>query len=157
VTEPAEYDVAFPALLRAARLTYRDAVRASLAEAGFEDMPGNGSYVVGAIARAGAPLAQIIDELGVSKQTAGQLVDTLVARGYLDRTVDPDDRRRLTVSLTERGEAAAAAIRAGVEQIDSAVEARVGAEAVRHARITLGGLFELGTERRAAHAATSER
>lgn len=154
MTESEEYHVAFPALLRAARLTYRDAVRASLADAGFEDMPGNGSYVVGAVARVGAPLAQIIGELGVSKQTAGQLVDTLVARGYLDRTVDPDDRRRLTVSLTERGEAAAAAIRAAVEEVDAAVEARVGAESLRQARIALGGLFELGAERRARTAAS---
>ena len=149
--EPAAYDdVAFPALLRAARMTYRDSVRASLADAGFEDMPGNGSYVVGAIARGEVPLARVIGELGVSKQTAGQLVDTLVARGYLDRTVDPDDRRRLTVSLTERGQAAAAAIRSGVEDVDAAIEARVGAESVRQARIALGGLFELGSERRAA-------
>ena len=50
-----------------------------------------------------APLAEVIRQLGVSKQAAGQLVDSLVVRGYLDRTVDPDDRRRLIVTLTERG------------------------------------------------------
>ena len=100
-------DIAFPALLRAARRTYGSAVRAALAEAGCDDMPRNGSYVVGAIDRTGAPLSQIITGLGVSKQAAGQLVDTLVARGYLDRAPDPDDRRRLTITLTERGHAAA--------------------------------------------------
>ena len=105
--------VAFPALLRAARRTYGSAVRAALAEAGCDDMPRNGSYVVGAIDRTGAPLSQIITELGVSKQAAGQLVDTLVARGYLDRSPDPDDRRRLTITLTERGHAAAATDQGG--------------------------------------------
>ena len=55
----------------------------------------------------GAPLATVIRQLGVSKQTAGQLVDSLAARGYLDREADPYDRRRLVVRLTERGEQAA--------------------------------------------------
>ena len=50
-------------------------------------------------------------ELGVSKQAAGQLVDTLVLRGYLERSVDPEDRRRLTLTLTERGMAAHLATR----------------------------------------------
>src|SRR5579863_10135672 len=104
-------DFSFPALLRVARRTYGFAVTQALAEEGCGDMPRNGSFVIGAIARTGAPLSEIIVALGVSKQAAGQLVDTLVARGYLDRAADPDDRRRLTISLTGRGHAAAEVIR----------------------------------------------
>ena len=137
-------EVSFPALLRTARRTYGSAVRAALAEAGCDDMPRNGSYVVGAIDRTGAPLSQIITELGVSKQAAGQLVDTLVARGYLERSPDPDDRRRLTITLTERGHAAAATVRAAVEQVDAALLDAVGAEYVAHTRATLGALIQAG-------------
>jgi DNA-binding MarR family transcriptional regulator len=133
-------DVAFPALLRAGRATYRSAVRQALAEAGCDDVPRDGSYVIGAIARTGAPLSQIIKELGVSKQTAGQLVDTLVARGYLNRSVDPEDRRRLTISLTERGLAAAEVIRSAVERVDAGLVERVGSEYVAHTRATLAAL-----------------
>ena len=107
-------DAAFPALLRAARRAYGSAVRGALADAGCDDVPRNGSYVLAAIARTGAPLSQIIQGLGVSKQAAGQLVDTLVIRGYLDRAADPADRRRLTLTLTERGLARPAAIRSAV-------------------------------------------
>jgi DNA-binding MarR family transcriptional regulator len=135
-------EVAFPALLRAARRTYGDAIRAALAEVDCGDMPRNGSHVVGAIARNGSPLAQIITELGVSKQAAGQLVDTLVVRGYIDRSPDPDDRRRLTVALTERGRVAADASRAAVERVDAELIAAVGAEHVTHARATLAALIE---------------
>jgi DNA-binding MarR family transcriptional regulator len=143
VAEKREFDeVAFPALLRAARRIYGSAIRASLAEAGCDDMPRNGSYVVGAIARTGAPLSQIIKELGVSKQAAGQLVDTLVTRGYLDRCADPEDRRRLTITLTERGRAAAAVIRSAVEQVDAYLVGRVGAEFVAHARAALAALID---------------
>ena len=95
-------DIAFPALLRGARATYGGAIRAALVDAGFDDVPRNGAFVIGGIARTGAPLGEVVKDLGSSKQAVGQLIDTLVARGYLDRSVDPDDRRRLTVTLTER-------------------------------------------------------
>jgi DNA-binding MarR family transcriptional regulator len=42
-------------------------------------------------------------------------IDTLVLGGYLERAVDPDDRRRITIELTDRGRAAAAAAREGVD------------------------------------------
>jgi DNA-binding MarR family transcriptional regulator len=135
-------DVSFPALLRAARRAYGTVVIEALAEAGCDDMPRNGSYVIGAIARTGAPLSQIIDALGVSKQAAGQLVDTLVTRGYLTRAADPDDRRRLTITLTDRGLAAAEVIRTAVERVDASVLGRVGPEYVAHTRATLAALIE---------------
>src|ERR1700743_1819073 len=103
----ADEPVAFAALLRGARFAYGDALRVSLIEARLADIPKSGIFVSGAISRTGAPLAEIIDSLGVSKQSAGQLVDTLALRGYIERTTDPDDRRRLTVKLTARGRAAA--------------------------------------------------
>ncbi len=134
-------DVSFPALLRAARRAYGTVVIEALAEAGCDDMPRNGSYVIGAIARTGAPLSQIIDALGVSKQAAGQLVDTLVTRGYLTRAADPDDRRRLTITLTDRGLAAAEVIRTAVERVDASVLGRVGPEYVAHTRATLAALI----------------
>ena len=130
-----------PALLRAARAAYGAAIRSALAEAGCDDVPGNGSYMIGAIARTGAPLSEIIQWMGVSKQAAGQLVDTLVTRGYLDRSVDPEDRRRLTISLTERGHGAAVAVRSAVDRVDADVVARVGPEYVAHTRATLASLI----------------
>jgi DNA-binding MarR family transcriptional regulator len=131
-----------PALLRAAWRTYASAVRAGLAEAGFDDVPRDGSYVISGIARSGAPLSDVIRGLGVSKQSAGQLVDSLVVRGYLERMVDPEDRRRLTVSLTDRGRGAAAAIRSAVEHVDRDLVEHVGSEAVAHTRTALASLIE---------------
>jgi DNA-binding MarR family transcriptional regulator len=141
---PQWYDeIVMPALLRGARGVYGDAMRAALADAGCDDMPRSGSFVVGAIARNGSPLGEVIRHLGLSKQRAGQLVDTLVVRGYLDRTPDPDDRRRMTVTLTDRGRLAARTGRAAVERIDAALAEQVGADAVSRTRATLGALMEL--------------
>jgi DNA-binding MarR family transcriptional regulator len=134
-------DVPLPALLRAARSAYGSAIRTALAEVGCDDMPRNGSYVIGAIARTGAPLGDIIRWMAMSKQAAGQLVDTLVTRGYLHRSVDPEDRRRLIVTLTERGSAAADVIRRAVDGVDAALAARVGEEYIAHTRATLAALF----------------
>jgi predicted transcriptional regulator len=103
------YDqVSIPALLRHARNTYGKAMRAALEEAGFDDIPANGLYIVGglAIEEREVPLRQLVKELGITKQGAGQLVDALVMRGYLSRTVDDNDRRQLVVALTDRGRAA---------------------------------------------------
>jgi DNA-binding MarR family transcriptional regulator len=145
--EPARYEtVAFPALLRQARRAYARATMTALAEAGCDDMPRNGSYVLAASARHGAQLSHIIRELGVSKQAAGQLIDTLVSRGYLDRSVDPRDRRRLTISLTERGAAAADVIGAAVSEVDARLLARVSAEQVGHARAVLSALIGLDAD-----------
>jgi DNA-binding MarR family transcriptional regulator len=131
----------FPALLRAARTVYASAIREALDTVGCDDVPRNGSYVIGAIARTGASFSQIIEALGVSKQAAGQLVDTLVLRGYLDRSVDPEDRRRMTVTLTERGRAAARACRSAVDRLDAELAKTVDPEYIAHTRATLAALI----------------
>lgn len=135
-----------PALLRHARYTYGTAMRLALTEAGYDDIPKNGLYIIGGLGNAEIPLGQLIRELRTSKQAAGQLVDVLVLRGYLERTPDPEDRRKLTVALTERGRAAAATQRAAREKIDAALIARVGKENVERTVRTLAALIDLGDE-----------
>jgi DNA-binding MarR family transcriptional regulator len=138
-------DIAMPALLRHARNTYGLAMRRALAEAGYDDIPRNGLYIIGGLALGAAeiPLGQLVKELGVSKQAAGQLVDVLVLRGYLERTVDPQDRRKLTINLTERGRAAAAAQNVALKKIDAELVAKVGPENVNCTRQTLAILIHL--------------
>jgi len=139
-------EVVVPALLRHARTTYGQAMRRALAEAGYDDIPKNGMYVIGgmALGTSEIPLGQLVKELGVSKQAAGQLVDSLVLRGYLKRDEDPNDRRKSNITLTERGRAAAVAQAAAREQIDAKLLARVGQEDVLRTRRTLAALIDLG-------------
>jgi DNA-binding MarR family transcriptional regulator len=137
-------EVPIPALLRAARGAYGHAVRARLAAAGFEDLPGNGPYVLGGMANHGGAAGDLIRQLGVSKQAASQLIDTLVLRGYLDRTVNADDRRRMTIELTDRGRAAAEAVRAGVVAVDEELSELISPTELDGLRT---GLFALTTIR----------
>ena len=133
-------DVVIPALLRAARGSYGNAIRISLAKAGFDDMPRNGSYVLGGIVNHGGQAHGLAGELRVSKQAASQLIDTLVLRGYLARSEHPTDRRRITVEPTERGRAAAAAIREGVLAVDAELATMITPEQLAAMR---EGLFAL--------------
>ena len=111
----------------------------------MDDLPPNGPFVIGAIARTSAPLGTIVRQLGGSKQAAGQLVDTLVMRGYLERSIDPDDRRRLIVRLTARGEAAAKLIRSATESLEAELELAAGRDRVKAARAVLADLVRIGS------------
>jgi DNA-binding MarR family transcriptional regulator len=143
---PAGDEVSMPALLRHARLAYGLAMRSALEAAGYGDIPKNGLYVIGGLARESSahPLSQLIEELRLSKQAAGQLVDTLVTRGYLERYVDSEDRRRLTIGLTQHGRAAATVLAAAGATVDEELRARVGAQEIASARRALFVLVDIG-------------
>ncbi len=143
--------VSLPALLRHARTTYADAMRHALDEAGYDDIPGNGLYVIGGLALGdgGVPIGRLVRELGITKQGAGQLVDALVLRGYLERTPSDTDRRQLIVTLTERGRGAAATQTAAREAIDATLAGIVGADDVARTRRTLATLIDMRRATRA--------
>lgn len=135
-------EVSIPALLRQARYTYGKAMRNALESAGYDDIPANGLYIIGGLALDDdrLPLRELVKQLGITKQGAGQLVDALVMRGYLSRTVDESDRRQLIISLTERGRAAAAVQTQARDRIDGELLERVGDNDVSVTRKVLGML-----------------
>jgi DNA-binding MarR family transcriptional regulator len=153
--EPRHHDIVMPALLRHARTTYGGAMRRALERAGLDDIPANGLYLLGglAVTDEDVPLSLLIQDLRLSKQAAGQLVDTLVMRGYLERQVDPGDRRRLVVRLTERGAHAAAVQGKARDAIDAKLATRVSAADIAAARRVLSALIDIAVEARERAAA----
>lgn len=140
--------ISIPALLRHARNTYGAAMRRALEDAGFDDIPKNGLYVIGGLALGAgdAPLSHLVRDLRISKQSAGQLVDALVARGYLQRAEDPDDRRRQIITLTPRGHAAAMAQGRASKRIDALLAERIGQAHVATLRKALAALVGIGRD-----------
>ncbi len=136
-------DVVLPVLLQAARRTYGSAIRSALAEIGCDDLPRSGARVIGALRR-DAGVSDIAGLVGTSKQAASQLVDTLVTRGYLTRSPAPDDRRRVVLTLTDRGAEAAEVVAETVQDVDTAIAGRVGADALAAARTVLAAAVEIG-------------
>ena len=136
-------DLILPVLLAEARKTYGRAIRVAFAAEGFDDIPKLGPRLLGGMLRFGGQPDDIAKDFGISKQAASKLVDALVVRGYLDRSVDPDDRRRMKLALTERGAAAAKASGAATDRVDRELQSAVGPDAVAQMRETLGALVGL--------------
>jgi DNA-binding MarR family transcriptional regulator len=138
------YDqVPLPALLYATRGTYTEAVRQAQAKIGYGDVPASGEFIISAMEWSGASLESVVRWMGVTKQAVSQAVEMLVDRGYLERSHDPSDRRRVNLSLTERGHGAGRAARTAIEQVDRELRARVGPESIAHTRATLVALRKI--------------
>ena len=120
-----------PGLLRVARTAYGSAIRAALADAGFDDLPRNGVTVLARVYDNASPLPDLARQLRISKQAISQLIDTMVMRGYLDRSPDSADRRRMLLTLTPRGEAAARVSWEAATEVDEELERRLSARAVK--------------------------
>ncbi len=81
-----------------------DGIQEGLAARGFTDIRPAHGYVFAALST-DMTTAGLAVALGITKQGAGQLVDTLVERGYIRRQPDPRDGRAQLLVLTERGHA----------------------------------------------------
>jgi DNA-binding MarR family transcriptional regulator len=139
-------ELTMPVLLGAGRTIYGRAIRDDYAEAGFDDIPKLGPRLLGGIRRNGGTVGSVgnvAHDFGISKQAASKLIDTLVVRGYVERGVDPEDRRRLTLELTDRGQEAAEITWQATDRVDRELEGVVGAAAIRQARETVGALIAL--------------
>lgn len=85
----------------------------------------------------GLRLTEIAERGNMTKQSAGEVVDDLVALGYVERVPDPDDRRAKIVRLTERGEAAQEFGFGLLAEIEKRWGERYGAERIADLRATL--------------------
>jgi DNA-binding MarR family transcriptional regulator len=136
-------EFATPTLMRSARGVYAQAIRAQLRLAGIDDLPRNGAFILAGIDTSGGPRQDLPAELGVTKQAVSQVIDILVNRGYLSRSPDPGDRRRVSLALTDRGQEAVAAVYRGVEAVDRQLRERVPAGQVDAMRSALIALTEI--------------
>jgi DNA-binding MarR family transcriptional regulator len=135
-----------PGLLRRARKAYGNLVSQAFADAGFDDVPRNGAYVLARVYDDSSAPADFVRDLGISKQAVSQLIDTMVMRGYLARTPDTEDRRRMVLTLTPRGEAAAIAGWQAASRADTELASRLSADEVAALRAGLVALCQMADE-----------
>jgi DNA-binding MarR family transcriptional regulator len=65
-------------------------------------------------------VTEIVDILSITKPQMTSLIDKLIQMGYLNRTNDINDRRKIYISLTEDGKAITAKINTAIDkQMDS--------------------------------------
>lgn len=72
-------------------------------EAGYGDLRPIHGLAFQALGTEGATGSELAQRLGVTKQAAGQIVDHLEGRGYVERRPHPEGGRRKLVVLTTAG------------------------------------------------------
>ncbi len=82
------------------------AIHDDTAKHGFDDLRPAHGFAFVRISSGDATVNDIAVHLGVTKQAASQLVDDLVAKGYVERHAHPADARARLIVLTDRGWAA---------------------------------------------------
>jgi DNA-binding MarR family transcriptional regulator len=84
----------------------------------------------------------------VTPQAAHEMVTTLERKGFLERSVDRDNRRRLEVSLTRRGRAALILCDERVDALEASVFGGLGRDGRARFRHTLEAtLYAAGARR----------
>ncbi|MGX2996015.1 MarR family winged helix-turn-helix transcriptional regulator [Streptomyces sp. JNUCC 64] len=70
--------------------------------AGYADLRPMHGLVFQVLHGSGATSSELAEELGVTKQAAGQIIDDLEKRGYVERRPHPAGGRRKLVVLTDK-------------------------------------------------------
>lgn len=74
---------------------------------------------------------QIQNELQITKSAVSQIIDSLVEKGYVNRTPDVHDRRRMCVTITPGGQRILKQISQNANDLADKVAANMGAEKIQ--------------------------
>jgi DNA-binding MarR family transcriptional regulator len=98
--------IPLPGLLDVVRQAMFVEFREELTKTGYADIRPTHGCVFRFIRDEGMRLTELAGLAGITKQSAGEMVDDLVSLGYVERAPDPADRRAKLICLTERGKEA---------------------------------------------------
>ncbi|GAA4688679.1 winged helix DNA-binding protein [Pseudonocardia yuanmonensis] len=118
-------------------------VFAGLAAAGFADFTPAQARVFQRIAPGGSRLTDLAEQAGITKQSAGFLVDQLERSGYVERVPDPADGRARLVRIAERGARSVEASRGIVAEVEAEWTAHLGPRRMEELRGILSDLREI--------------
>jgi DNA-binding MarR family transcriptional regulator len=115
----------------------------ALAAAGFDDITTAQGRVFARIGPEGTRVTDLAGQSGITKQTAGFLVDQLERAGYARRVPDPADARARLVQIASRGEAAVAIARVAEAEVEAEWTRHLGKQGASQLRHALTRLREI--------------
>ena len=121
-------------------LAYQEFVRelrAALTKQGFDDQGRSDGYVFRALSARPMTTSELAERLEISKQGAGQIVDDMERRGYVERRPDPTDGRARLLHLSAHGRDALTAARRFHQRYERKLVGIHGPEAVANLRALL--------------------
>jgi DNA-binding MarR family transcriptional regulator len=136
--------LALSAVVLAAGNALVDGIQAGVVARGFTDLRPAHGFAFARLAPAGATVSELAAHLGVTRQAAAQLVDELVAKGYVERRRHPVDGRAQLITLTEHGWACTRAAEAAATDTIGAWAAILGDERLRAVRHALAEIAPAG-------------
>ena len=117
----------FGDLLALARQSWIHQMATGLAAVGYHDYRRTDAAVVRLLQRGPMPIGQLGKALGVTRQAARKITDTLERRGFATTARDDHDTRQINLWLTPEGEAYARAIVKVIERLNRDLCRRVDA------------------------------
>lgn len=111
--------------------------RAEVENSEFRDIRPTHACVFRYVRDSGLRLTEIAELTNMTKQSVGEVVDDLAARGYVERVPDPADRRAKLIRLTARGTEAQAFGFHAFAEIEERWAERHGAESIAALREVL--------------------
>lgn len=120
-------------LLFIAQRAYEEQIVRTLHSRGFEFTLAQGRLAA-RIAENGSRLTDLAAAAGITKQSAGYLVNQLEATGLVEKVSSPSDARALLITLTEKGREAQQAAREIESSIEIEWENMIGPHALRNLR-----------------------
>lgn len=114
--------------LLAASRALVNGVSAGVRARGFDDVRPAHGFAFARLSAGGATITQLAEHLGVTRQAAAQLVEELIAKGYIQRRPHPQDARARLIVLTEKGRACTQAAEAAITDTLGPWEAALGPE-----------------------------
>ena len=131
-------------LLRSAYNAMSAAIYRHVAQAAGTGLrPAHGNALEMLALEDGLRLTDIAAQAGMAPQSMGELVDDLVAKGYLRRQEDPADRRAKRIYLTDKGRNTAAAGEAATTQAEAQIQAAIGPRQYQQLRRNLAAIAHL--------------
>jgi DNA-binding MarR family transcriptional regulator len=97
--------------------------------------------------RKGLSMGEIADLALMNHPALTKMTDRMVARGLVHRLPDPQDQRRVLVTMTDRGLDLVNRVRSHVEDQNSAIEEHLGEKGSATLRKLLGSVIDLGEGR----------
>jgi DNA-binding MarR family transcriptional regulator len=132
------------ALVLAAGNALIDGIQAGLVARGFTDVRPAHGFAFVRLAPLGATSSELAAHLNMTRQAAGQFVDELVAKGYVERRPHPGDGRARLIVLTERGWACTRAATAAATQTVQGWTGVLGEDRVQALRADLARIAPAG-------------
>jgi len=133
-SQKTEFWIPMAGLFEIAKDAFFEDFRAELEQTEFADIRPTHGCVFRFVKGDGKRLTDVAELAGMTKQSVGEIVDDLVARGYVERIPDPDDKRAKIICLTERGERAQATGLALFAKVEKQWAKRYGAKRIAQAR-----------------------